>query len=166
MVATPVAGQVKGTDGPDWVLACVLLRVDATSPAPPPSPTGTANDCSGPTSRWQIAPGAQPAPAPSTWPGTDLARRAGWLHLVTGGAGMNAIAVNAMAPLDGWDDLLNPFTDLGNAAGKVVADAWTTAMLAFWNAGLWLLQLVLGLTDTFLTPDLRESGPMGSTSTG
>lgn len=36
-------------------------------------------------------------------------------------------------------------------------------MLAFWNAGLWLLQLVLALTDTFLTPDLRESGPMGST---
>ena len=76
---------------------------------------------------------------------------------------MNAIAVNAMAPLDGWGELLNPFTQLGNAAGKVVADAWTTAMLAFWNAGLWLLQLVLGLTDTFLTPDLRESGPMGST---
>ena len=68
-----------------------------------------------------------------------------------------------MVPLEGWGDLLNPFTALGNAAGKVVADAWTTAMLAFWNAGLWLLQLVLGLTDTFLTPDLRESGPMGST---
>ena len=30
VVASPVAGQVKGTDGPDWVLACVLLRVDAT----------------------------------------------------------------------------------------------------------------------------------------
>ena len=43
---------------------------------------------------------------------------------------MNAIAVNAMAPLDGWGELLNPFTQLGNAAGKVVADAWTTAMLA------------------------------------
>ena len=30
VVASPAAGQVKGTDGPDWVLACVLLRVDAT----------------------------------------------------------------------------------------------------------------------------------------
>lgn len=33
-----------------------------------------------PTShRWLIAPGASPAPAPSTWPGTDVAQRAGWL---------------------------------------------------------------------------------------
>lgn len=72
-------------------------------------------------------------------------------------------AVTAVVPADGWGDLLNPFTHLGNAAGKVVADAWTTAMLAFWNAGLWLLQLVLGFLDTLLTPDLRESGPMGST---
>ncbi|MBM6402611.1 hypothetical protein [Phycicoccus sonneratiae] len=62
---------------------------------------------------------------------------------------------------DGWDDLINPFTYLGNAAGKVAADAWTAAMLALWNGGLWLLRLVLGLLDTFLTPDLRESGPMG-----
>ncbi len=61
---------------------------------------------------------------------------------------------------DGWDDLINPFTYLGNAAGKVAADAWTAAMLALWNGGLWLLRLVLGLLDTFLTPDLRESGPM------
>ena len=70
--------------------------------------------------------------------------------------------MTAVAPLDGWGELLNPFTHLGNAAGKVVADAWTTAMLALWNAGLWLLRLVLGLTDAFLTPDLREAGPMGS----
>ena len=61
---------------------------------------------------------------------------------------------------DGWDDLINPFTYLGNAAGKVAADAWTAAMLALWNGGLWLLRLVLGFIDTFATPDLRESGPM------
>ena len=29
VAATPAAGQVKGTDGPDWVLACVLLDVRA-----------------------------------------------------------------------------------------------------------------------------------------
>ena len=61
---------------------------------------------------------------------------------------------------DGWDDLINPFTYLGNAAGKVAADAWTAAMLALWNGGLWLLRLVLGFIDTFATPDLRENGPM------
>ena len=30
LVVTPVAAQVKGSDGPDWVLACVLLDVQAT----------------------------------------------------------------------------------------------------------------------------------------
>lgn len=42
---------------------------------------------------------------------------------------------------------------------KFLADGWTTAMLSFWNAGLWLLQLVLNLGDALLTPDLREGGP-------
>lgn len=59
-----------------------------------------------------------------------------------------------------WWDYLNPFTYLGNAAGKVVADAWTAAMLGLWNAGLWLLKLVLGIEDAFLVPDLSEGGPM------
>lgn len=68
-----------------------------------------------------------------------------------------------MAPTDGWGDLTGPFTALGNAAGKVVADAWTVAMLGIWNAGLWLLRLVLGLLDEFLTPDLSESGPLAPT---
>jgi len=59
-----------------------------------------------------------------------------------------------------WWDYLNPFTYLGNAAGKIVADGWTAAMLGIWNAGLWLLKLVLGIEDDFLTPDLSENGPM------
>ena len=42
---------------------------------------------------------------------------------------------------------------------KFLADGWTTAMLSLWNAGLWLLQLVLNLGDALLTPDLREGGP-------
>jgi hypothetical protein len=71
--------------------------------------------------------------------------------------------VPVVVPGEGWGDLVNPFTALGNAAGKVAADAWTAAMLSFWNAGLWFLQLVLGFIDTFLTPDLRESGPVGAT---
>lgn len=68
-----------------------------------------------------------------------------------------------MTAPQGWDDLLDPFTFLGNAAAKVATDAWTASMLALWNAGLWLLRLVLGWVDTFLTPDLRETGPMGGT---
>lgn len=42
---------------------------------------------------------------------------------------------------------------------KYAADAWTAAMLMVWNAGLWLLQLVLNIGDALLTPDLREGGP-------
>lgn len=42
---------------------------------------------------------------------------------------------------------------------KYAADAWTAAMLMVWNAGLWLLQLVLNIGDALLTPDLRANGP-------
>lgn len=56
-------------------------------------------------------------------------------------------------------NFLNPFTYLGSAAGKVIADGWTAAMLGLWNAGLWLLKLVLTLVDSFTTPDLRTDGP-------
>ena len=59
-----------------------------------------------------------------------------------------------------WSDYVNPFTSLGNAAASVVADGWTAAMLGLWNAGLWLLQLVLSIEDAFLDPDLRADGPM------
>ena len=53
----------------------------------------------------------------------------------------------------------NPFGPLGDLASKVIADGWTAAMLGIWNAGLWLLQLVLNIGDAILTPDLREGGP-------
>jgi len=56
-------------------------------------------------------------------------------------------------------DLLNPFAALASTAGKIVADAWTAAMLGLWNAGLWLLRLALTFLDFLLTPDLSEDGP-------
>lgn len=87
VTATPAAGQVKATDGPDWVLACVLLDVRATITVQArigygycermqwhAIPTGTV----GHGGRWMIAPGAPAAAAPSTWPGTDIAFKAGW----------------------------------------------------------------------------------------
>lgn len=58
-------------------------------------------------------------------------------------------------PFAGW----NPFSPLGSAAGKVVADGWTAAMLGLWNAGTWFLRLALHIIDAFMTPDLREDGP-------
>jgi len=56
-------------------------------------------------------------------------------------------------------DLLNPFGALASTAAKIIADAWTTAMLGLWNAGLWLLRLSLTFLDFLLTPDLTETGP-------
>ncbi|MGB3186278.1 MAG: hypothetical protein WBG36_07730 [Ornithinimicrobium sp.] len=74
VVATPVAGQVKGVDGPDWVLACVLLQVRATAQAEARIGYGhceqmiwhtdTDTDTDTGEGRWMIAPGPPPAPAP------------------------------------------------------------------------------------------------------
>lgn len=81
LVATPVAAQVKGVDGPDWVLACVLLDVQARVMAQAQIAYGHCERMqwsSQDGGRWVIGPGTAPARAPSTWPGTDLAIQAGW----------------------------------------------------------------------------------------
>lgn len=79
VVALPAGGQVKGTDGPSWVVVCVLLRVDATIARTASIAYGHCERMQWHKDRWQIAPGAQPATAPSTWPGTEQAASAGWL---------------------------------------------------------------------------------------
>jgi hypothetical protein len=94
VAAVPVAGQVKGVDGPGWVLACVLLDVRARAATTARiayghcermqwDPTPLTGDSST-GGRWVIGPGKPPAPAPSTWPGTDLALEAGWRTWATG----------------------------------------------------------------------------------
>ena len=54
-----------------------------------------------------------------------------------------------------WD----PFSNLASQAAKIVAQGWISLMLAFWNAGLWLLRVVMNFMDAFLVPDLSETGP-------
>ena len=78
VTATPAAGQVKGTDGPDWVLACVLLDVRAAVATTARIGYGHCERMAWHDGRWQLAPGTAPAKAPSTWPGSDLALQAGW----------------------------------------------------------------------------------------
>ncbi len=86
VTATPAAGQVKATDGPDWALACVLLDVRATITVQARIGYGYCERMQwhatpgtvGHGGRWMIAPGAPAAAAPSTWPGTDIAFKAGW----------------------------------------------------------------------------------------
>lgn len=55
--------------------------------------------------------------------------------------------------------LPNPFETMGSIAARIVVEGWTAAMLAVWNAGLWVLRIVLGWVDSLLTPDLSEGGP-------
>ena len=74
----PVAAQVKGVDGPDWTLACVLLDVEATIAARARIGYGHCERMQWTGDAWRIAGGAAPARAPSTWPGSPAALRAGW----------------------------------------------------------------------------------------
>ena len=86
IVATPAAGMVKGADGDDWVVACVLLHVKSTIVRTAQMAFGHCERMQwqpdqmvpGGGGRWMIAPGPEPAPAPSTWPGSDAALQAGW----------------------------------------------------------------------------------------
>ncbi|MFK5584358.1 hypothetical protein [Serinicoccus sp. LYQ131] len=56
----------------------------------------------------------------------------------------------------------NPFEYLGQkAVGELIADAWTSIMMAIWMGGVWFLRTVLGLVDAILTPDITAAGPAG-----
>ncbi|UJH71754.1 hypothetical protein [Ornithinimicrobium sp. INDO-MA30-4] len=83
VTVTPAAAQIKGTDGQDWVLACVLLDVTAVIRQSEQIAYGHCEAMAWVDGRWVIAAGPTPAPAPSTWPGTDLAEEAGWLTWAT-----------------------------------------------------------------------------------
>lgn len=85
VVVTPVGAQVKGTDGPDWVLACVLVKVHATITNDAQMGYGYCERMQWHGGRWMIAPGPTPAPAPSTWPGSNLSNNAGWRTWAGGG---------------------------------------------------------------------------------
>lgn len=88
------------------------------------------------------------------------------------GGGMSG-ALGALAPapgvlglagmlsdgFEGLSDIPNPMAQLGDIIAKAAADAWTAAMLAIWNSGLFVLRIVLTFSEMFLTPDLRGNGP-------
>jgi hypothetical protein len=75
----PAAIQIKGSDGPDWVLACVLLDVRAALVKQARMGYGTCERMQWTGERWLIGPGAPPSLAPSAWPGSDASVAAGWL---------------------------------------------------------------------------------------
>jgi hypothetical protein len=80
--AAPAAALVKGADGPGWTLACVLMDVQAWIKAESRMGYGLCARMEWVEGRWQIATGAEPATAPSAWPGSKAAATAGWLAWV------------------------------------------------------------------------------------
>lgn len=83
--ATPAAGLVKGGDGPDWTVVCVLLDVQAWIKTESRMGYGLCSRMEWVGGRWQVAAGAEPAKAPSAWPGSNAAVAAGWLAWREGG---------------------------------------------------------------------------------
>lgn len=90
LVLTPLMGQVKASLGADWVIPCVDFELDATLSStaragvadcqrmawvPDRTPGGAVGG------RWMIAPGSEPAEAPSVWPDTDTAYAVGYRDL-------------------------------------------------------------------------------------
>ncbi|MDN5898548.1 MAG: hypothetical protein L0H74_00595 [Brachybacterium sp.] len=80
---TPSAALIKGTDGPDWALACVLLKATASYRQEAEIAFGHCERMQWVGGRWMIGPGTPPEPGPSTWPGTQWAADAGWRTWVT-----------------------------------------------------------------------------------
>ncbi|GAA1751216.1 hypothetical protein [Aeromicrobium alkaliterrae] len=79
--AIPAAGQIKGTDGDDWVLACVLLDVQISLAEKTRFGFGHCERMQWDGTRWEIAAGTTPAVAPSTWPNSQRSLDAGWRTL-------------------------------------------------------------------------------------
>ena len=79
--ATPLMGLVKATDGGDWAVVCVDFEVDATLTQTARVAVADCQRMAWQVGRWMIGPGAEPAPAPSIWPGTDAAIDAGYMEL-------------------------------------------------------------------------------------
>lgn len=53
---------------------------------------------------------------------------------------------------------LNPFDWAGDAIQQGLADTFTAMMMALWSAGLWLIEMVFGVIDRFVTPDVADPG--------
>lgn len=86
IVLTPVMGLIKGSVGPDYVIACADFELDVTLTE---TVRGAVADCqrmvwsptAGGAARWMIGPGAEPATPPSVWPDTDTAIAVGYHDL-------------------------------------------------------------------------------------
>lgn len=53
----------------------------------------------------------------------------------------------------------NPFGGLASTAANIVTQGWIAACLSLWQAGLWMLRLMLWVMDKLLTIDVSADGP-------
>ncbi|SFT82537.1 hypothetical protein SAMN05660657_03312 [Geodermatophilus amargosae] len=81
VVVRPVTGLVKGTVGPDFAVVCVNSELTVTVERTARIAVADCQRMAWTGGRWVIGPGAEPAPAPSVWPGTDAATAAGYREL-------------------------------------------------------------------------------------
>ena len=81
LVVRPVMGQIKGTVGAEFALVCVNFEFTVTVEQTSRSAIADCQRMTWVGERWLIGPGAEPAPAPSIWPGTEAAIAAGWRDL-------------------------------------------------------------------------------------
>lgn len=80
VTVSPAAGLVKATDGPDWLVGCVLLDVRATVKTEARLGFGHCErlQWDAAAQRWLIAPGTPPAQPGAVTPGTAAAAQVGW----------------------------------------------------------------------------------------
>ena len=79
----PVAGQVTASDGPDQVVACVLLDVRVTVKTEARLGYGHCERLQWADGRWQIGPGLPPTQPAPVAPGSPAAAAAGWRTFTT-----------------------------------------------------------------------------------
>jgi hypothetical protein len=77
-------GQIKGVLG-DFAVVCVLGEFEATAASLGRAGWGDCQRMVWRDGRWWIGPGSQPTRAPSAWPGSADAVRAGWREVVRSG---------------------------------------------------------------------------------
>jgi hypothetical protein len=81
IVVRPVMGLLKGTVGDEFAVVCVNFEFTVTVEETSRIAIADCQRMAWIGNRWLIGAGAEPAPAPSVWPGTDAAIAAGWRDL-------------------------------------------------------------------------------------
>jgi hypothetical protein len=74
-------GLIKGTVGAEFAVVCVDFEFTVTVEQTSRIAIADCQRMAWAGDRWMIGPGAEPAPAPSVWPGTDAAVGVGWRDL-------------------------------------------------------------------------------------